>query len=56
MHRLEFPVEYTYDSESGVFVATLPELGYVSSFGKTFAEAERNVTEAALAYLEALSE
>ena len=56
MQRLEFAVEYSYDRESGVFVATLPELGYVSSFGKTFAEAERNVTEAALAYLEALLE
>ena len=47
MSRLEFEVEYSFDTESGVFVATLPKLGYVSSFGKTFAEAERNVTEAA---------
>lgn len=54
MKRLEFRVEYSFDVESGVIIATVPELNYVSSFGKDFAEAESNVMEAALAYLEAL--
>ena len=35
-------------------IATIPELNHVSSFGETFAEAEANVREAALGYLEVL--
>jgi len=54
MSRLEFEVEYSVDGASGQFVATLPGLGYISSFGATFEEAEANIMEAALAYLEAL--
>lgn len=54
MKRLEFPIEYSFDAESNVVIATVPELNWVSSFGKDFAEAESNVMEAVLAYLEAL--
>ena len=35
-------------------VATIPELNHISSFGDSFAEAEANVREAALGYLEVL--
>ncbi len=54
MKRLEFRIEYSFDSESGVVTATVPELNYISSFGQDFAEAERNVMEGVMAYLEAL--
>jgi predicted RNase H-like HicB family nuclease len=54
MSRLEFEVEYAVDETTGEFVATLPGLGYISSFGATFEEAEANIMEAAMAYLEAL--
>lgn len=56
MKRLEFRIEYSFDVESGVVIATMPELNHVSSFGKDFAEAESNVMEAVLAYLEALQQ
>ncbi|MBU0619687.1 type II toxin-antitoxin system HicB family antitoxin [Patescibacteria group bacterium] len=35
-------------------MAVIPELNNVSSFGKTFAEAEANIKEASECYLEAL--
>ncbi|MEA5534907.1 type II toxin-antitoxin system HicB family antitoxin [Crocosphaera sp. XPORK-15E] len=54
MKRLEFPVEYSFDVETNSVVATVPDLNYISSFGKDFAEAEQNVSEAILTYLEAL--
>lgn len=54
MDRFEFPIEYSFDVETNSVIATVPELNYISSFGKDFAEAEKNVTEAVLAYLEAL--
>jgi predicted RNase H-like HicB family nuclease len=54
MDRLEFPVEYSFDSDSNMVIATIPQLNYISSFGQDFSEAEKNVTEAVLAYLEAL--
>jgi predicted RNase H-like HicB family nuclease len=54
MDRLEFPVEYSFDGESNLVIATIPQLNYISSFGKDFIEAETNITEAVLAYLEAL--
>jgi hypothetical protein len=54
MDRLEFPVEYSFDIDSNMVIATIPQLNYISSFGQDFAEAEKNVTEAVLAYLEAL--
>lgn len=49
-----FKIEYEVDKKSGRVVATIPELNHVSSFGDTFAEAEANVKEAALTYLEVL--
>jgi predicted RNase H-like HicB family nuclease len=54
MDRLEFPVEYSFDIDSNMVIATIPQLNYISSFGQNFAEAEKNVTEAVLTYLEAL--
>ena len=47
-----FRIEYQLDKKSGRVVATIPELNHVCSFGDTFAEAEANVKEAALCYLE----
>ena len=54
MDRLEFPVEYSFDLDSNMVIATIPQLNYISSFGQDFTEAEKNITEAVLAYLEAL--
>jgi predicted RNase H-like HicB family nuclease len=54
MNRFDFPIEYSFDSETNSVIATVPDLNYISSFGKNFTEAEQNVTEAILAYLEAL--
>jgi predicted RNase H-like HicB family nuclease len=52
--RLEFPIEYSFDPEAQVIVATIPSLNHISSFGKDFAEAENNIIEAVLAYIESL--
>jgi predicted RNase H-like HicB family nuclease len=52
--RLEFPVEYSFDPEDQVIIATVPSLNHISSFGKDFVEAENNIIEAVLAYLESL--
>ena len=49
-----YKIEYEADKETGQVMATIPELNHVSSFGDTFAEAEANVREAALGYLEML--
>lgn len=54
MDRLELPVEYSFDFDSKMVIATILQLNYISSFGKDFKEAEKNITEAVLAYLEAL--
>lgn len=51
----EYKIEYDVDHETKQVIATIPELNHVSSFGKTFAEAEANVKEAALCYAGALS-
>jgi len=53
-NELEYKIEYEADKETGQVVATIPELNHVSSFGDSFAEAEANVREAALGYLEVL--
>ena len=53
-NELEYKIEYEADKETGQVVATIPELNHVSSFGDSFAEAEANVREAALGYLELL--
>jgi len=52
--EFEYKIEYEADKENGQVVATIPELNHVSSFGDTFAEAEANVREAALGYIELL--
>ncbi len=53
--QYEYKIEYEIDAKTKQVVATIPELNHISSFGKTFAEAEANVKEAVLCYLEALS-
>ena len=52
--EFEYKIEYESDKETGEVVATIPELNHISSFGDTFAEAEANMREAALGYLEVL--
>jgi predicted RNase H-like HicB family nuclease len=54
MNPLELAVEYNFDFETGTVMAIVPELNYISSFGKDFTEAETNIIEAVLAYLEVL--
>lgn len=53
--EFEYKIEYEADKETGQVIATIPELNHVSSFGDSFAEAEANVKEAALGYLEVLA-
>jgi len=55
-NEFQYKIEYEADKETGQVVATIPELNHVSSFGDTFAEAEANVREAALGYVEVLFE
>ena len=50
----DYKIEYTVDEKTAQVVATIPELNHTSSFGDSFAEAEANVREAALGYLEVL--
>ena len=52
--EFSYKIEYEVDKKTGQVTATIPELNNVSSFGNTFAEAEANVREAALGYLEVL--
>ena len=52
--EFSYKIEYETDRKTGEIIATIPELDHVSSFGETFAEAEANVREAALGYLEVL--
>ncbi|MFH1192315.1 MAG: type II toxin-antitoxin system HicB family antitoxin [bacterium] len=54
LKQYEYKIEYELDKETAQVIATIPELNHVSSFGKTFAEAEVNVKEASLCYLETL--
>lgn len=56
MEKREFSykIEYEIDKETEQVMATIPELNHVSSFGDSFAEAEANVREAALGYIEVL--
>ncbi len=53
-NEFEYKIEYEADKETGQITASIPELNHLSSFGDTFAEAESNVREAALGYLELL--
>ena len=50
-----YKIEYEIDKKSKRVVATIPELNHISSYGDNFAEAEANVREAALGYLEVLA-
>ena len=52
--EFSYRIEYEVDKKTAQVVATIPELNHVSSFGDSFAEAEANVKEAALGYLEVL--
>lgn len=52
--EFEYKIEYEVDKETGQITATIPELNHISSFGDSFAEAEANVREAAIGYLEVL--
>ncbi len=52
VNEFTYKIEYGVDKETGQVTATIPELNHVSSFGESFAEAETNVREAALGYLE----
>ena len=56
MKKREFAykIEYEVDKKSKKVTAVIPELNHVSSFGDSFAEAEANVKEAALGYIEAV--
>lgn len=54
--EFEYKIEYESDKKTGQVVATIPELNHVSSFGDSFAEAEANVKEAAIGYLEVLAQ
>ena len=54
LKEFDYKIEYETDKETGDIVATIPELNHTSSFGASFAEAEANVREAALGYLEVL--
>ena len=53
-NEVEYKIEYEADTGTKQVIATIPELNHVSSFGDSFAEAEANVREAALGYLEVL--
>ncbi|MBI4359681.1 MAG: type II toxin-antitoxin system HicB family antitoxin [Candidatus Jacksonbacteria bacterium] len=55
MLTTEYKIEYDFDQETGAVTAVVPALNYLSSFGATFAETEKNITEAIGAYLEALT-
>jgi len=53
-NEFAYKIEYEADKETGQISATIPELNHISSFGDTFAEAEANVREAVLGFLEVL--
>lgn len=55
MFTTEYKIKYDFDTETRAVTAVVPSLNYLSSFGATFAEAEKNITEAITAYLEALA-
>lgn len=55
MKEENYRVEYEIDKETGRVMACVPELNNLSSFGDSFAEAETNIKEAVLGYLEVLA-
>ncbi|MCF7834024.1 MAG: type II toxin-antitoxin system HicB family antitoxin [Candidatus Pacebacteria bacterium] len=50
----QYKIEYKTDKETSQVIATIPALNHISSFGDSFSEAEKNIKEAGLAYLEAI--
>jgi len=50
---LQYTVHFEQD-EDGIFIATVPVLRGCHSFGSTLEEAEKNIQEAILCYLEGL--
>lgn len=54
LNEIQYKIEYEADKETNQITATIPELNHISSFGDSFPEAESNVREAALGYLEVL--
>jgi predicted RNase H-like HicB family nuclease len=50
--EFEYKIEYEIDKKSKKITAVIPELNHISSFGDSFAEAEANIKEAALGYIE----
>lgn len=55
-NNVEYKIEYGVDRDTNQVTATIPELNHLSSFGSSFAEAEANVREAALGYMEVLTQ
>ncbi len=51
----QYKIFYQFDPETRNVIATIPGLNYISSFGENFKEAEANIREAALAYLESFA-
>jgi len=51
---LHYQIKFSYDPDRGVFSALIPALGNLLATGETFAEAEANIRDAALQYLEAM--
>jgi len=54
-NEFEYKINFSLDKDANQVVAVIPELNHLSSFGESFAEAEANVREAALGYLEVLA-
>jgi predicted RNase H-like HicB family nuclease len=50
----EYRVEFEVDKETGMVTASIPDLNFTSSFGETFKEAQDNIYEAAVGYIEVL--
>ena len=51
---VHYRIKFGYDSQRGIFTATIPALGQLQVRGDTFAETEAGIKEAALQYLESL--
>lgn len=52
--EFHYKIQYEIDNETKQVMAVIPELNHLSSFGDSFAEAEANIREAVLGYLETL--
>ncbi len=49
-----FKVEVEIDEDTGQIILTIPQLDNISSFGNTFTEAEANIIEASVDYIQIL--